>query len=585
MSKQAVSVRYESDGQEQRVDNPHFLLSDHGSSIFLGARTNDSSWSGISFLSLQDFKVTKTIHAFTPEVIPTRLEVADTCVTRSSESFQETFFMHDQLACYYTQGSSEVAVEVDVRLVDDYAVEGREHEATLLSTNPTVVRFSNSKGSFLLVSTASVTLENQWVKRATPYDNKRSGRPSWWVQRRAVIHAREGTRTVICPERRRIEAQHVLRTAHLWKRSQHAQGDAALVHAKSSLEGLLTKTPTGEASVLAGLPWFFQIYTRDEAIAVGGLLAQGKYYLASRILLREIAIILSDGLIPNRFPHSETGSADGVGWAFLRLREVFWRSRDTLRDEQWLFVRRQLVSSLTRLREQRVREGFVYNESQETWMDTTGGTSDTRSGARIEIQALTLNMIRFCAELYEYMQEDSSVYRDWEEELCSQVRAQFYNSQKHLLADGLGDWRVRPNVFIAYYAYDSLLSNAAWKEVFSNVVERLFLSWGAFASIDPSDELFCSEHLGEDDRSYHRGDAWYFLSNLAAVCLLRVSDDFLPVARSVYAAARRDLLWAGACGHCSEISGAARQDAFGCWSQTWSASTFIELAASLAHHR
>ena len=37
------------------------------------------------------------------------------------------------------------------------------------------------------------------------------------------------------------------------------------------------------------------------------------------ILFRQLKKILSDGRIPNRFPHSDLGSADGVGWVFKRV--------------------------------------------------------------------------------------------------------------------------------------------------------------------------------------------------------------------------------------------------------------------------
>lgn len=546
--------------------------------MFLAAHTNDSAWSGVSFFDISDFTLTKTIHSLTPSTPPTKLEVYDELVRRSGDSFSEEFFMHDRLACYHTTGRCDVDVTLDIRAPDDYDEHGREHRATVIQTNPTIIHFENAKGSCVLLTTADVSLVNEWVEQATAYDDKRSGRGTWWVQRRAVIHADEQTRTVLAPANRLEEAKQLLAATHVFEKRLPEVASASSL-ARSSLDGLVTKTPNGEASILAGIPWFFQIYTRDEAIAAGALLVEKDFDLAGRILLREITTVLPDGLIPNRFPHSQVGSADGVGWAFLRLRELFLASPDCLRDEQWRFVLRQLSRSLRRLREHRVRDGLVVNQPQETWMDTTGGTADTRAGARIEIQALTLNMLRFHQQLAGFLSEDSSVFTEFKDLLHGRVREEFFDGS--LLADGSGDARVRPNIFIAYYAYEELLSNDEWARVFRTAVSKLFLDWGAFASIDSSDELFLDEHTGENDASYHRGDAWYFLSNLAAVCLLRVSDEFLPVARRVFAASEQDLLFGGACGHCSEISSASRREAFGCWSQAWSASTFIELASLL----
>ena len=52
--------------------------------------------------------------------------------------------------------------------------------------------------------------------------------------------------------------------------------------AVNSLNGLLVNN-----RIFAGLPWFFQFWTRDEAIAVGALIKQKRYDEAKKILFKE----------------------------------------------------------------------------------------------------------------------------------------------------------------------------------------------------------------------------------------------------------------------------------------------------------
>lgn len=583
-TKKSTQVTYESNDCTSTVKNPHFIVSERGNAFFLACSQSTSAYNGLSFFDESSFTAIKYIHQLTPQVTPNKLHISSEHSSRSSKEFTESFFFSNQLACYHTSGSSKVALDCDIRVLDDYSIHGREHQATITEKDTcVVVEFSNSRGAFCLVTTADVSLCKEWIETPTAYDESRGGSSSWWVERRAELHCSDDTRSVFCPSSRVQEAIRVLQSDVVWIHNKSVAGLPSTVHAWRSLRGLITRTPDNEVGILAGHPWFFQVWARDEAIAVGGLFVRDEYELAGRILLRSISSLLDSGLVANRFPHSDCGSADGVGWVCARLRELFFSSRATLSSEQWRFVYDQVSSSLDRLSSSRFGDdGLVYNDSQETWMDTTGGTDDSRAGACVEIQALTLNMVRFRAELEEFFDLDSSASREWEQSMKSVVREEFFDASRGVLADRKGDQLIRPNVFIACYVYQELLTDTEWPQVFDTCIEKLYLDWGAFSSIDVNSDLFVSSHAGEGDRSYHRGDAWYFINNLAAVCLLRIdSERFFDVADAVFSSSRDELLWSGACGSPAEISSAKAQESFGCWSQAWSASTFLELAALL----
>ncbi len=575
----AVEPRTVVDAHEASV-----MVADHGSFILLGAEQNISSFDGISFLDLSSYTMEKAVHGIHPvDSAAPSLRVSRDAVSRLSEGWEERFFFRDRIACYHVCGSGDVAMTFDVRDLYDLRADGRTHHLAEEHAPAGLHQFRVScrNRSFVVLCDCEASMNDDWEKADVSFDARRGAESSWWVYDGLRLHVDKEARVVIAPAARAQEARMFFSSADLWTRTDEPlDRPLALSLATRSLHGLLTETPRGDTGILAGLPWFFQIYTRDEAIATGALLCEGQFGTAGRILLREISRILADGRVPNRFPHSQTGSADGVGWSFLRLCQLHEQAEKTLSDEQWSFVRDQLLTSLDRLR---MEDGLVVNGWQETWMDTTGGYPDGREGARIEIQALTLRMLFLAERLCDGERRESLAQR--RKTLIAAVRERLFDAERAMLfdgwVDGHHDGTIRPNALLAHYIFPDLLSPEEWSVVAKNLLSQLTTPWGGLSSIDREHVFFHGSHTGMDDRSYHRGDAWYFVDNLVAISLLRIDPSFRPLAERLYASSVKDLLMQGAAGHCSEISSADRQEPFGCWCQAWSASTLIELHHAL----
>ena len=81
-----------------------------------------------------------------------------------------------------------------------------------------------------------------------------------------------------------------------------------------------------------------------------------------------------------------------------------------------------------------------------------------------------------------------------------------------------------------------------------------------------------------DNRSYHRGDSWYWMNAAAAIAMRRLDPvRYQEQIALITKACVDDLLFQGAVGHCSELSSAAEQAWGGCFSQAWSAALLYEL--------
>jgi len=179
-----------------------------------------------------------------------------------------------------------------------------------------------------------------------------------------------------------------------------------------------------------------------------------------------------------------------------------------------------------------------------------------------------------------YKLSNNPIYLHLENELKEKVRNNLWNG--NILADGLNDFVIRPNIFIAAYAYPSLLTQEEWIKCFSNMLPALWLEWGGLSTIDKDNPLFIDEHSGEDNKSYHRGDSWFWLNNLAAITLYRADRlKFKKYINSILKASTKDILWKGAIGNASEISSAKELESNGCVCQAFSSAMFIELIYEL----
>jgi glycogen debranching enzyme len=323
---------------------------------------------------------------------------------------------------------------------------------------------------------------------------------------------------------------------------------------------------TASDRVIAGFPWFFQPWTRDELISITNLSQQVK----KDIILRDIQYLKDDGRIPNILAENAQSNADSVGWLFTRMDD----SMKVFTVNERNIIREKIVESIMRLNVAYVRDLLVCNGPKETWMDSQY-SDNGRAGARIEIQALTLRTYQTAYRLTK--NEKFSRLAQLTEK---KVKKEFWNGRN--LSDGAGDPTIRPNVFIAAYVYFGLLKKDEWETCFDSILQNLWCEWGGLSSIDKKNPLFCPNSTGEDARSYHRGDSWYFLNNMAALVLHRTNaEKYRPYVEAVLKASTEDILWKGMAGHHSEISSAAIQKAEGCGAQAWSAAMYIELVNEL----
>ena len=397
-----------------------------------------------------------------------------------------------------------------------------------------------------------------------------------------------------------------------------SEAKVAYVNAANSLWNLSINTKNCRG-ILAGLPWFFQFWARDSLISMKAIYGIDKDF-ANAVLMEYLKKIGSDGKLSNLVgQHASTrlGCADAHGWLFLRSNEIINRIkngkesiysikaylkeiknnksansqkiREYIRKCQTIVTKKEkdyqkilhlietsLEKSIHKLIRIHTADNLEVNSALETWMDTDF-SNDTRSGPRIEIQALRLQMYHLMHEL-----NLDHRHKSLENIMKLKVREKFWNRQ--ILADGLGDFTIRPNIFIAAYAYPELLLKEEWEKCFENALKSLWLDWGGLSTIDKNNPLFTTESTGEDIRSYHRGDSWFWVNNLAAITLNRINKDkFKESISKILEASTHEILWKGCIGCHSELSSAKELRSEGCCNQAWSNAMYLELIDEVFH--
>lgn len=330
--------------------------------------------------------------------------------------------------------------------------------------------------------------------------------------------------------------------------------------------------------IYAGLPWFFQFWSRDELLSLRAFILQRQYEFAKGIIMKQLANIVDSGNLKNKVPNYDVESADSLGWLVLRLSELF----DELRKERLIgkyfsirtlnYIRVRIERAVLALLRSRTENGFATGKSFETWMD-----SDSRDGARIELQALRLRIYSFMQELCRMTNAKGvEKYKNLENGLKRRVRESFFKD--NMLAEGLNDFTIRPNIFIVSYVYPHLLAKSEWEAVFDAALKKIWCGWGGLSTIDYEHPSFQPYHSGELPQSYHRGDSWFFLNHITAISMLRVNrQKFMPYVKKILEASTDDILSGDVIGHMSELSSAEKQMPEGSPCQLWSAATFIEL--------
>lgn len=358
-------------------------------------------------------------------------------------------------------------------------------------------------------------------------------------------------------------------------------------------------------SIVAGYPWFTD-WGRDTFISMRGLcIATGQLDVAREILLAWAGVV-SEGMLPNRFPDHgdspEFNSVDASLWYIVAVHDylsAIEASGNTLAADD----RHALVSAVRAILEGYIRgtryririddDGLLSAGEpgvQLTWMDVKIGdwVVTPRVGKPVELQALWLNAL-WIAERWLV---DAGPWTSLRERGQESFEARFWNSDRNCLFDVVDvnherertDAAVRPNQIFAVGGLPlQILGGGQARQIVDLVEQRLLTPLGP-RSLAPDDPAYHPHYQGsvsERDSAYHQGTAWPWLVGPFVEAWLRVhgnTPENRQAARERFIQPLLNHLQAAGIGHVSEIAdGDPPHTPRGCPFQAWSLGELLRL--------
>ncbi|MFH1637979.1 MAG: amylo-alpha-1,6-glucosidase [Candidatus Woesearchaeota archaeon] len=546
---------------QKDVKEADFLLSNKkGGYLYMGENPKTKYHGFFIHGGVRQYKTLENIHL--PGEVTRVINKFSSVIRERGKATEEFTLPHGYESFIYDlKGyNGELIITMDCRGAYDNEDWGRFYNV-IINDNQVIVNFEKQSNYALtfVITGKKIKAEKirEWEPREYELDKARNAESSRYVYKALKLYIEGDTTLVFSSSTEKDKAieegSYVFRNINKLKRKQsnsiickkgikNKEQRMAYNACLNSLNGLLVDV-NGRTGIFAGFPWFFQFWARDELIS---LKAFGKKSEVKMILMENFKKLQENGQMPARDPGVPQGCADGVGWFYKRFGK-----------------KEKLDVMIKAIKDNYAAEtGLINNKDKETWMD-----SISRDGARIEIQAMFLNMLKLAG-----LKEEEAAFRE-------KVREVFWNGK--WLADGAGDWTIRPNVFIAYYIYPELLSNDEWKRCFRNILPKLWCNWGGISTLDKNSKSFFSESTGQNADSYHSGDSWFYLNNMAALAMRQADKKlFAPRIKKMIEASVYEILWMGIAGHHAELSSAKLLRSEGCRCQAWSAAMFVELMGS-----
>lgn len=514
-------------------------------------------------------------------------------VRESKDGMSEDYFMPDghNALCLKTSKKAQAEVVLDIRNPYDCRQMGRFYDVEIRDEH-LIVSYTKRRdwtednlgdkkefGLFLAVKTDkdSFAKIGEFFSKYYCKDQKRNSYP-WdrYVYRAFRMTFKKAVFAIGKTKKEAIEeADEVFKNwDKLYKKTRDEHSDLpvpkitdteikmAYLCAQNSIRTLISKNKY--VGAYAGIPWFFQYWHRDEAMSLSQIYKLDKKVAEEIIMSQLDGIIDRDSFPKQRFPDSaqETQSADAIGILARECFEIFKANRVSK------FFRGDVVKKfekiVPKILSDRMQDKLVKNYAQETWMD-----SMDRDGFRIEVQAGILALYKFL-----YLETDNDQYKILLEDLERETIKRFYRGE--ILWDSADGGTTRPNVFLAYHLYPELLLPEKWEKCFDKILPELYLEWGGISSISQVDSRFVGKDSGEGSASYHNGDSWYFMNNLAASVLYRINPaKYSEYINEIMDASTNEILYMGAIGHHAEISSAMCQESLGCEVQLWSSAMYL----------
>ena len=365
--------------------------------------------------------------------------------------------------------------------------------------------------------------------------------------------------------------------------------------------------PGKRTTLIAGYPWFAD-WGRDTMIALPGIcLTTGQTDTAREILL-SFAGVVSEGMLPNRFPDEgetpEYNTVDATLWYFLAVYRYIQATNDleTLKNTLWPVLEEIITAHFAGIRYNihvDRADGLLYAGQagvQLTWMDAKVGdwVVTPRIGKPVEINALWANALAIMADFAAQLGDakKTEYYAGLTQKTVESFRARFPRTDGMGLYDVLdtppdtvADATVRPNqIFAVSLPFAPLDANSPEAASVLQIVESDLLTPVGLRTLSPHDPAYRPRYEGDQrqrDGAYHQGTAWPWLLGAFVEAHYKVRQD-KAAALALLLPLQTPLREYGIGSLAEVYDGGAPQRPNGCIAQAWSVGEVLRVLAALS---
>ncbi|MEM0243056.1 MAG: amylo-alpha-1,6-glucosidase [Candidatus Aenigmatarchaeota archaeon] len=266
---------------------------------------------------------------------------------------------------------------------------------------------------------------------------------------------------------------------------------------------------------IAGYPWFTYYWSRDAAFSIIGasLTSMQDFSLKSLLyFFKYFEDNVPNFILENKIAYN---SKDSLPLLIISLYEYIKNTGDL---SLLNILKNKLIRAFEWYRKNSTEHGFIYSNSNETWMDTID-----REGYCLEIQTFWYKALECLSKIFRILKliELSNLSNIYAEKLKE-------NILKYFLKDGVFVDNIKNKRVTINSIFPFVFDVCKDKEIFKNIESHLKENFG-FLSLSKFDSEF-------KDNEYHKGASWYHLNALVSYIYFKLGmfEDGLKMLKNLY---------------------------------------------------
>lgn len=600
------------------IENLNFLLTNNkGDFLNLGFEKNTTKFQGFNFCDVK----TKEIYKLIDEIILENsiLEEVEyngyTIKRKFIDGTRDKFFLGNNSSFVYEieAKNKTLTIDLDCRKKVDFDPWNRTFEVK--KKNKTIIakyeKKSNTNHKYNLyigikvLKNSTENMIQNWVEKEYTYSKARNSMHKLYVYRflnltikkkekiifgfglsekEAINNIEELEKHQISIENKKSAEVNEITTNSKFRKPLSNNINLAYNLSKNAIYNFLnTRLETEpKKGSYAGFPWFSEIWTRDELASLNSHIELSNYAFVKQKLIYYLNNINKEtGMLKRIEMDNSLESSDSLFWLSKRFDDFIFKLDsekklyEIFTSEEIEDIYKKLSIAFNKLIKSHWNrtEELLDVKFGDSWMDTI----EVNHPIDIQVQLLAFISILGTLSRILEIKKDTKLLLDLEIELREVIRKKYVRNNMTLYDEPYED-KISSNIFLVYYFYKNLFIKADWEKLFDNSLKVLKTNWGGISSLSKKDPHFKNRYTGENNLSYHRGDSWFWINNLAAIALNEVNPKkYETEIKNIIMTSTKDILEIGCIGFSSELSSSETQLPEGCFAQLWSSSFYLEM--------